>query len=186
MSTSNRNEHVYSVAKKSTMVEAILTCNWILGLEFYGMSEKKRGFVTFGIGYRIYCVVANILLLVAIFGFRFLDWYFKESLKGYDYNDLKWIKNYLYIMKIVIGITGAFSIFYNLCFKIWYQIKVRNLMIEEENGLPMIQTYPQTYYPEVYPQGNPQIYPQGNPQMYLQGNPQMYPQSYPQKYPQNY
>ena len=46
------------------MVEAILTCNWILGFEFYGMSHKKRGFVTFGIGFRIYCVVVQVLLLI--------------------------------------------------------------------------------------------------------------------------
>ena len=64
MSTPNPNENIYSVAKKSTMVEAILTCNWILGFEFYGMSHKKRGFVTFGIGYRIYCVVVQVLFLI--------------------------------------------------------------------------------------------------------------------------
>ena len=81
MSTSNRNEKIYSVAKKSTMVEAILTCNWLLGFEFYGMSQKKRGFVTFGIGYRIFCVLSHVSLLYAIFGLRFYE---GTPLEGYD------------------------------------------------------------------------------------------------------
>ena len=154
------------------MVEAILTCNWILGLEFLGMSEKKRGFVTFGIGYRIYCVVANIILLIAVFA-GFFEWYWRNITYG-DPSAEEYIKIFALSMKIVLGIIVGFSIVYNVSFKIRYQIKVRNLMKEEENGIPISQTYPQTYYP------------QGNPQMYPQGNPQMYPQSYPQKYPQNY
>ena len=75
MPTSNRNEKIYSVAKKSTMVEAILTCNCLLRFEFYGMSEKKRRFVTFGIGYRIFGIAIHILLLIAIFGFNSLETY---------------------------------------------------------------------------------------------------------------
>merc|ERR1719219_565601 len=131
MSTSNRNEKIYSVAKKSTMVEAILTCNWLLGFEFYGMSQKKRGFVTFGIGYRMFLVVSQVLLLIAIFGFGYLD---------------EWSQT----MKIVIGVIYGLDIVYNIFFKIWYQIKVRNLMKEEENSLPMTQVYPQAY-PQAYP-----------------------------------
>ena len=38
MSTSYRIGKYFSVAKKSTIIEAILTCNWILGFEVYGMS----------------------------------------------------------------------------------------------------------------------------------------------------
>merc|ERR1712141_637725 len=105
-------------------VEAILTCNWLLGFEFYGMSQKKRGFVTFGIGYRMLSILSNVLLLIAIFGFEFLP--------GRD-------------MKIVIAVICGLDIVYNIFFEIWYQIKVRNLMKEEENSLPMTQVNPQAY-----------------------------------------
>merc|ERR1712165_484122 len=163
MSTSNRNEKIYSVAKKSTMVEAILTCNWLLGFEFYGMSQKKRGFVTFGIGYRMLCILSHVLLLIAIFGFGFLEWYMNIlSGRGYE-NMYRYDGDFVYYMKIVIAVIYGLDIAYNIFFKIWYQIKVRNLMKEEENSLPMTQAYPQAYpqaYTQAYPQAYTQIYPQ--------------------------
>ena len=58
-------------------------------------------------------------------------------------------------MKIVIGVIYGLDIAYNIIFKIWYQIKVRNLMKEEENSVPMTHAFPQAYPPaylEVYPQ----------------------------------
>merc|ERR1712113_479780 len=73
---SNQNEKVYSIAKKSTLVEAILTCNWVLGFEFYGISEKKQGFVMFGIAYRILCVLLDILALILLFGLGNFNIYF--------------------------------------------------------------------------------------------------------------
>ena len=148
--TPNRNENIYYVAKKSTFVEAILTCNYILGFEFYGMLEKKRGFVMFGIGYRIFSVVAHVLLLIAIFGFNFLETYVSLH-GGHRYRNDELIK----MMKIVIGVIYSVDIAYNLFFKIGYQIKVRKLMKEEEeeNSIPMTQAYPQIYYPQShYPQ----------------------------------
>ena len=150
MSTTNKNEKIYSLAKKSTMVEAILTCNWILGLEFYGMSDKKRGFVTFGIGYRIFGVVIHVLLLIAIFQFDFMETY----LYSY-YSDNEFPDGFIEIMKIVIGVIYGLDIAYNIFFKIWYQIKVRNLMKEEENSLPMTQVFPQSFlqaYAQIYPE----------------------------------
>ena len=117
MSTSNENEHIYSVAKKSTLIEAILTCNWFLGFEYYGMSDKKRGFVTFGIGYRIYCVVMWCLSLIVI------AFSLTKSGRGKATQKL--------IMKIVAFYFG-FNIGYNLGYKIWHQIKVRKLMKKEE------------------------------------------------------
>ena len=136
MSTSNRNENIYSVAKKSTMVEAILTCNCLLRFEFYGMSEKKRRFVTFGIGYRIFSIVINVLLLIAIFGYNFLAY------SNNVYPDI-----FITIMKIVIGVICGLDIAYNIFFKIRCQIKVRNLMKEDENSIPMTHTFPQAYPP---------------------------------------
>merc|ERR1712062_823851 len=150
-STSNKNKKIYSVAKKSTLVEAILTCNWIYGFEFYGMSDKKRGFVTFGLGYRIFSIVINVLFLIAIFGFGFLEIY----ISAFYRNDTYPKPLIIVIMKIVIGIIFGFDIVYNTFFKIPYQIKVRNLMKEEENSLPMTHTFPQAYPPaylEIYPQ----------------------------------
>jgi hypothetical protein len=141
MSTTNKNEKIYSLAKKSTMVEAILTCNWVLALEFYGMSDKKRGFVTFGIGYRIFSIVINVLLLIATFGYNFLAIYL--SLLGNNvYPDI-----FITIMKIVIGVICGLDIAYNIFFKIRYQIKVRNLMKEDENSIPMTHAFPQAYPP---------------------------------------
>ena len=151
MSTPNPNENIYSVAKKSTMVEAILTCNWIYGFEFYGMSDKKRGFVTFGLGYRIFSIVINIFLLILIFGFDFLEFY----VSIFDIRNDAYPNGFMLIMKIVIGIICGFDIVYNAFFKIPYQIKVRNLMKEEENSVPMTHAFPQAYPPaylEVYPQ----------------------------------
>ena len=141
MSTTNKNEKIYSLAKKSTMVEAILTCNWILGLEFYGMSDKKRGFVTFGIGYRIFSIVINVLLLIATFGYNFLAIYL-SLYSNNVYPDI-----FITIMKIVIGVICGLDITYNIFFKIRYQIKVRNLMKEDENSIPMMHTFPQAYPP---------------------------------------
>ena len=149
-STSNKNEKIYSVAKKSTLVEAILTCNWIYGFEFYGMSDKKRGFVTFGLGYRIFSIVINIFLLILIFGFDFLEFYISTFIRNDTYPN-----GFILIMKIVIGIICGFDIVYNTFFKIPYQFKVRNLMKEEENSVPMTHAFPQAYPPaylEVYPQ----------------------------------
>jgi len=145
--TSNRNEKIYSVAKKSTIVEAILTCHWLLGFEFYGMSDKKRGFVTFGLGYRIFSIVINIFFLIAIFGFDYLEFTFNRN-NTYP-------SRHILILKIVIGIIYGFHIMYNAFFKIPYQIKVRNLMKEEENSLPMTHAFPQAYPPAylgIYPQ----------------------------------
>jgi len=145
--TSNRNEKIYSVAKKSTIVEAILTCHWLLGFEFYGMSDKKRGFVTFGLGYRIFSVVIHIFFLILIFGFDYLEFHFNR-------NDT-YPNRHILIMKIVIGIIYGFDIVYNAFFKIPYQIKVRNLMKEEENSVPMTHAFPQAYPPAylgIYPQ----------------------------------
>ena len=149
-STSNKNEKIYSVAKKSTLVEAILTCNWIYGFEFYGMSDKKRGFVTFGLGYRIFSIVVNIFLLIFIFGFDFLEFYISTFIRNDTYPN-----GFILIMKIVIGIICGFDIVYNTFFKIPYQIKVRNLMKEEEDSLPMTQAFPLAYsqaYTQIYPQ----------------------------------
>merc|ERR1712088_97927 len=158
MSTSNKNEKIYSVAKKSSMAEAILTCNWILGFEVYGISEKKQGFVTFGILYRVFGIVSHVLVLIAIFGFGFLEWYM--NIKYLLYSDplaahgpIINIYN-IKTMKIVIGVILGLSIAYNMFFKIRYQMKVKNLMKEEENSLPMTQAYPQTY-PQAYPQAYP-------------------------------
>merc|ERR1711884_27169 len=148
-STSNKNEKIYSVAKKSTLVEAILTCNWIYGFEFYGLSGKKRGFVTFGLGYRIFSIVISIFFLILIFGFDFLEFYISI------FNRKDTYPNVILIMKIVIGIIFGFDIVYNTLFKIPYQIKVRNLMKEEENSLPMTHAFPQAYPPAylgIYPQ----------------------------------
>ena len=153
-STSNKNEKIYSVAKKSTLVEAILTFHLIHGFEYYGMSDKKRGFVTFGIGYRIFCIVSHIFLLIGIFGFGFLEIYISTLNHAFNRND-KFPNGHILIMKIVIGIIYGVDIVYNAFFKIPYQIKVRNLMKEEENSLPMTHAFPQAYPPaylEVYPQ----------------------------------
>jgi len=145
--TSNRNEKIYSVAKKSTLVEAILTWHLLLGFEYYGMSDKKRGFVTFGIGYRIFCIVSHIFLLIGIFGFDYLEFTFNRN-NTYP-------SRHILIMKIVIGIIYGLDIVYNAFFKIPYQIKVRNLMKEEENSVPMTHAFPQAYPPAylgIYPQ----------------------------------
>ena len=162
MSTSNKNEKIYSVAKKSTMVEAILTCNWLLGLEFYGMSEKKQGFVTLGIGYRIFSIVIYVLCLIVIFGYDFFELYLSAYSNLSDYRNNEYpdrfiaITSVAYIMKIVIGVIYGLDIAYNIFFKIWYQIKVRNLMKEEEeNSIPFTHAFPQDYppaYPQIYPQ----------------------------------
>ena len=193
--TSNQNEKVYSIAKKSTLVEAILTCNWVLGFEFYGISEKKPGFVMFGIVYRIICVLANILALILLFGLGILETYFYELRRygsGYSqgygfgnrhsFND---ILNIFWIFRIVIGVLIGLDLAYNIFFKIRYQFKVRNLMKQEEEqgySVPMTQAYPQVY-PQNYPQ-NPQNYPQNYPPAYPQNYPQAYPPAYPQNYPQ--
>merc|ERR1712001_23032 len=148
--TSNRNEKNYSVAKKSTLVEAILTWHLLLGFEYYGMSDKKRGFVTFGIGYRIFSIVYHIFLLIGIFGFGFLEIYLSAINRNVTYHNES-----ILIVKIVIGIIYGFHIVYNAFFKIPYQIKVRNLMKEEENSVPMTHAFPQAYPPAylgIYPQ----------------------------------
>ena len=66
--TSNRNEKIYSVAKKSTLVEAILTFHLIHGFEYYGMSDKKRGFVTLEL-----VIVYLVLCTIFFFSLAFLD-----------------------------------------------------------------------------------------------------------------
>ena len=188
--TSNENERVYSIAKKSTFVEAILTCNVILGFEFYGISEKKRGFVTFGIAYRIIGVLVKIVFLILLFGTGIFASPSRGYGSGYGYRytfDIYWM------IIIVGGVHIGLDLAYNIFFKIRYQLKVRNLMKQEEeekeryNNVPIynIPTYnvPMTQaHPQVYPQSYPQAYPQVYPQSY----PQAYPQSYAQSPPQNY
>merc|ERR1719245_1670165 len=135
--TSNRNEKIYSVAKKSTLVEAILTFHLI-----------------HGIGYRIFYIVSHIFLLIGIFGFGFMEIYISTLHHAFNRNDT-FPNEHILIMKIVIGIIYGVDIVYNAFFKIPYQIKVRNLMKEEENSLPMTHAFPQAYPPAylgIYPQ----------------------------------
>merc|ERR1712165_577646 len=195
--TANSNQKVYSIAKKTTLVEAILTCNWVLGFEFYGISEKKQGFVMFGIAYRIICVLLDILALILLFGLGNFNIYFYESLgygsgysQGYGYGNrysLDTILNIFWIIRIVLGVLIGLDLAYNIFFKIRYQFKVKNLIKEEQQGYNVSMTQA---YPQVYPQANPQAYPQFHaqnyPQTYPQAYPQNYPQSYPPAYPQNY
>merc|ERR1711950_55640 len=125
------------------------------------MGEKKQGFVTFGIGYRMFCVLSHILLLIAIFQFGFLEWYM-NILSG-RHPSYRYGGDFVFYMKIVIAVIYGLDIAYNIFFKICYQIKIRNLMKEEENSLPMTQVYPQAYpqaFSQAYPQAYTQIYPQ--------------------------
>ena len=113
--------------------------------------------MTFGIGYRIFCVVVHVLLLVYV-QFDFLEIY-----SCINYSDIEIPDGFFENMKIVITVIYGLDIAYNIIFKIWYQIKVRNLMKEEENSLPMTQVYPQAYpqaFSQAYPQAYTQIYPQ--------------------------
>ena len=116
---SNENEKVYSIAKKTTLVEAILTCNWVLGFEFYGISEKKQGFVMFGIAYRIICVLVNITALILLFGLANFNLYIYEShgygsgySQGYGYGNrysFDDILNIFWIIRIVLGVLIGFE-----------------------------------------------------------------------------
>ena len=200
--TSNENERVYSIAKKSTLVEAILTCNVILGFEFYGISEKKRGFVTFGIAYRIIGVLVKIVFLILLFGTGIFASPSRGYGSGYGYRytfDVYWM------IIIVWGAIIGLDLAYNIFFKIRYQFKVRNLMKQEEeekerynnvpiynipiHNVPMTQAHPQVYpqsYPQAYPQVYPQSYPQAYPQSYAQSPPQNYTQDNPPTYSQVY
>ena len=200
--TSNENERVYSIAKKSTLVEAILTCNVILGFEFYGISEKKRGFVTFGIAYRIIGVLVKIVFLILLFGTGIFASPSRGYGSGYGYRytfDVYWM------IIIVWGAIIGLDLAYNIFFKIRYQFKVRNLMKQEEEekerynnvpiynipiyNVPMTQAHPQVYpqsYPQAYPQVYPQSYPQEYPQSYAQSPPQNYTQDNPPTYSQVY
>ena len=194
--TSIENEKVYSIAKKSTLVEAILTCNVILGFELYGISEKKRGFVTFGIAYRIIGVLVKIVFLILLFGTGIFASPSRGYGSGYGYRytfDVYWM------IIIVWGAIIGLDLAYNIFFKIRYQLKVRNLMKQEEEekerynnvpiynipiyNVPMTQAHPQVY-PQSYPQAYPQAYAQASPQNYTQGNPPTYSQVYPQDSPQ--
>ena len=200
--TSNENERVYSIAKKSTLVEAILTCNVILGFELYGISEKKRGFVTFGIAYRIIGVLVKIVFLILLFGTGIFASPSRGYGSGYGYRytfDVYWM------IIIVWGAIIGLDLAYNIFFKIRYQFKVRNLMKQEEEekerynnvpiyniptyNVPMTQAHPQVYpqsYPHAYPQVYPQSYPQAYPQSYAQSPPQNYTQDNPPTYSQVY
>ena len=200
--TSNENEKVYSIAKKSTLVEAILTCNVILGFEFYGISEKKRGFVTFGIAYRIIGVLVKIVFLILLFGTGI----FASPSRGYGsgYGN-RYTFDVYWMIIIVWGAIIGLDLAYNIFFKIRYQLKVRNLMKQEEeekerynnvpiynipiHNVPMTQAHPQVYpqsYPQAYPQVYPQSYPQAYPQAYAQASPQYYTQANPPTYSQVY
>ena len=200
--TSNENERVYSIAKKSTLVEAILTCNVILGFEFYGISEKKRGFVTFGIAYRIIGVLVKILFLILLFGTGIFASPSRGYGSGYGYG-YRYTFDVYWMIIIVCGVHIGLDLAYNIFFKIRYQLKVRNLMKQEEeekerynnvpiynipiHNVPMTQAHPQVYpqsYPQAYPQVYPQSYPQAYPQAYAQASPQNYTQASPQNYTQ--
>ena len=208
--TSNENEKVYSIAKKSTIVEAILTCNPWHGFEIYGISEKKPGFVTFGIAYRIFGVLGKIVFLIFLFGGGIFASPSHGYGSGYGYGNRYTIDVYWMII-IVCGVIIGLDIAYNIFFKIRYQFKVRNLMKQEEeekerynnvpiynipiHNVPMTEAHPQVYpqscpqaYPQVYPQSYPQAYPQAysqaSPQNYTQANPPTYSQVYPQDSPQ--
>ena len=204
--TSNENERVYSIAKKSTLVETILTCNPILGFEFYGISEKKRGFVTFGIAYRIIGVLVKIVFLILLFGTGIFASPSHGYGSGYGYGNRYTLDVYWMII-IVWGVIIGLDLAYNIFFKIRYQFKVRNLMKQEEEekerynnvpiynipiyNVPMTQAHPQVYpqsypqaYPQAYAQASPQNYTQASPQNYTQGNPPTYSQVYPQDSPQ--
>lgn len=104
--------------------------------------------MTFGIGYRIFCVVVHVLLLVYV-QFDILEIYLCINWM-YEYPD-----GFFEIMKIVITVIYGLDIAYNIFFKIWYQIKFRNSMKEEENSLPMTQVFPQSLlqaYAQIYPE----------------------------------
>ena len=196
--TSIENEKVYSIAKKSTLVEAILTCNVILGFELYGISEKKRGFVTFGIAYRIIGVLVKIVFLILLFGTGIFASPSHGYGSGYGYGNRYTLDVYWMII-IVWGAIIGLDLAYNIFFKIRYQFKVRNLMKQEEeekeryNNVPiynipihnvsMTQAHPQVY-PQSYPQAYPQSYAQSPPQNYTQDNPPTYSQVYSQDSPQ--
>ena len=204
--TSNENEKVYSIAKKSTLVEAILTCNVILGFELYGISEKKQGFVTFGIAYRIIGVLVKIVFLILLFGTGIFASPSRGYGSGYGYG-YRYTFDVYWMIIIVGGVHIGLDLAYNIFFKIRYQLKVRNLMKQEEeekeryNNVPIYnipihnvsmtqahpQVYPQSYpqaYPQSYPQAYPQAYAQASPQYYTQANPPTYSQVYPQDSPQ--
>ena len=202
--TSNENERVYSIAKKSTLVEAILTCNWVLGFEFYGISEKKQGFVMFGIAYRIIGVLVKIVFLILLFGTGIFASPSHGYGSGYGYGNRYTLDVYWMII-IVWGAIIGLDLAYNIFFKIRYQFKVRNLMKQEEEekerynnvpiynipiyNVPMTQAHPQVYpqsYPHAYPQVYPQSYPQAYPQSYAQSPPQNYTQDNPPTYSQVY
>ena len=196
--TSIENEKVYSIAKKSTLVEAILTCNVILGFELYGISEKKRGFVTFGIAYRIIGVLVKIVFLILLFGTGIFASPSHGYGSGYGYGNRYTLDVYWMII-IVWGAIIGLDLAYNIFFKIRYQFKVRNLMKQEEEekerynnvpiynipiyNVPMTQAHPQVY-PQSYPQAYPQSYAQSPPQNYTQDNPPTYSQVYSQDSPQ--
>ena len=105
--------------------------------------------MTFGIGYRIFCVVVHVLLLVYV-QFDFLEIY-----SCINYSDIEFPDGFFENMKIVITVIYGLDIAYNIFFRIWYQIKFRNSMKEEENSLPMTQVFPQSLlqaYAQIYPE----------------------------------
>ena len=142
MATSRRIEDVYFYAKLSTKWERIINLNWpFLWFKNKGMSEKKRWIVTFGIRFRIISVVMVILLLTLVFGFGIFDNLIEKCKEGYQHAPsrqfaayIEYLQYFIHYAKIPILIFGLINIFYNLFFKIWYQIHFRELMKEDENA----------------------------------------------------
>ena len=53
---------MYSIAKITTIIEIVLTCNCLLFFEFYGLAEKKSIWVLIGMIYRCILILGYVCL----------------------------------------------------------------------------------------------------------------------------
>ena len=60
---------LYGIAKVTTIIEIVLTCNCLLFFEFYGLAERKSIWVLIGMIYRCILVLAYAALGIFILAF---------------------------------------------------------------------------------------------------------------------
>ena len=105
---------------QTSLAEVTLSCNPFLALEYYGLKEEKRGFVTFGLVYRFLLVIFGTFILYIVFGTNTVT-------------ENPHFQHYREELNIALGIISLLIIAYNVLFKIqYYQIQVIELMKNEE------------------------------------------------------
>ena len=90
-----------------------------MALEYYGLKEEKRGFVTLGLVYRFLLVIFGTFILYIVFGTNTVT-------------ENPHFQHYREELNIALGIISLLIIAYNILFKIFYQIQVIELMKNEE------------------------------------------------------